>query len=92
MIDVTRIAAELPNVTGYIYPNEYELHWGILIVVYPYLTGLGCRCLYSRFPRTGVQRKSAPTGLSAFALDGAFLPVGGAATVAGSSGTPGTIL
>jgi len=40
MIDVTRIAAELPNVTGYIYPNEYELHWGILIVVYPYLTGL----------------------------------------------------
>jgi predicted membrane protein len=40
MIDVTRLAAELPNVTGYIYPNEYELHWGILIVVYPYLTGL----------------------------------------------------
>ena len=25
---------------GYIYPNEYELQWGLLIVVYPYLTGL----------------------------------------------------
>ncbi len=26
--------------TGYIYPNELELQWGLLIVVYPYLTGL----------------------------------------------------
>jgi len=25
---------------GYAYPNEFELHWGLLIVVYPYLTGL----------------------------------------------------
>ncbi|OGC86241.1 MAG: polysulfide reductase, partial [candidate division Zixibacteria bacterium RBG_19FT_COMBO_42_43] len=25
---------------GYIYPNEIEIHWSILIVVYPYLTGL----------------------------------------------------
>ncbi len=25
---------------GYIYPNEFELHWGILIVLYPYITGL----------------------------------------------------
>ncbi|MEK7668649.1 MAG: NrfD/PsrC family molybdoenzyme membrane anchor subunit [Gemmatimonadota bacterium] len=25
---------------GYIYPNEFELQWGLLIVVYPYLTGL----------------------------------------------------
>ena len=28
------------QVTGYIYPNEVELHWGLLVVVYPYLTGL----------------------------------------------------
>lgn len=26
--------------TGFMYPNEYELHWSILIVIYPYLTGL----------------------------------------------------
>ncbi len=28
------------QITGYIYPNEIELHWRILIVIYPYLTGL----------------------------------------------------
>jgi Ni/Fe-hydrogenase subunit HybB-like protein len=27
-------------VQGYIYPNEYELQWGLLIVLYPYITGL----------------------------------------------------
>jgi Ni/Fe-hydrogenase subunit HybB-like protein len=33
--------AELLNqITGYIYPNEIEIHWSILIVVYPYVTGL----------------------------------------------------
>ena len=30
----------LKQVTGFIYPNEVEIHWSILIVVYPYLTGL----------------------------------------------------
>ncbi len=30
----------LPQVTGYIYPNEIEVHWGLLIVVYPYITGI----------------------------------------------------
>lgn len=27
-------------VTGFIYPNEVQIHWSILIVVYPYITGL----------------------------------------------------
>ncbi len=30
----------LRQVTGFIYPNEVEIHWSILIVVYPYITGL----------------------------------------------------
>jgi Ni/Fe-hydrogenase subunit HybB-like protein len=30
----------LSKVEGYIYPNEIELQWGILIVLYPYITGL----------------------------------------------------
>ena len=30
----------LEEVTGFIYPNEIEIHWSILIVVYPYITGL----------------------------------------------------
>ncbi|MCX6258545.1 MAG: polysulfide reductase NrfD [Bacteroidia bacterium] len=30
----------LPKVQGYIYPNEVDLNWSILIVLYPYITGL----------------------------------------------------
>jgi Ni/Fe-hydrogenase subunit HybB-like protein len=30
----------LPGVEGFMYPNELELQWSILIVLYPYLTGL----------------------------------------------------
>ena len=30
----------LKQVDGYIYPNEIELNWSILIVLYPYITGL----------------------------------------------------
>jgi predicted membrane protein len=30
----------MQEITGYIYPNEFELHWELLIVIYPYLTGL----------------------------------------------------
>jgi Ni/Fe-hydrogenase subunit HybB-like protein len=37
---IEHLAPLLKQVTGYIYPNEIELHWGLLIVVYPYLTGL----------------------------------------------------
>ncbi len=28
------------EIQGFIYPNEIELHWSILVVVYPYITGL----------------------------------------------------
>ena len=41
MEDLLRQLAEaLKHVTGFIYPNEIELHWGILIVLYPFITGL----------------------------------------------------
>jgi len=30
----------IPQIQGYIYPNEIEIHWGLLIVVYPYITGV----------------------------------------------------
>ncbi len=30
----------LPAVQGFMYPNEVELQWGILIVLYPFITGL----------------------------------------------------
>jgi predicted membrane protein len=30
----------LANAQGYIFPNEIDLQWGILIVIYPFITGL----------------------------------------------------
>ncbi len=30
----------LTQISGYIFPNEIELHWGLLVVIYPYITGL----------------------------------------------------
>jgi Ni/Fe-hydrogenase subunit HybB-like protein len=30
----------LSQISGFIYPNEIELHWALLVVVYPYVTGL----------------------------------------------------
>jgi Ni/Fe-hydrogenase subunit HybB-like protein len=37
---VEHLSPLLSEITGYIYPNEIELHWGLLVVIYPYLTGL----------------------------------------------------
>ncbi|MEX0326903.1 MAG: NrfD/PsrC family molybdoenzyme membrane anchor subunit [Puniceicoccaceae bacterium] len=35
-----RLTQLLSEIGGYIYPNEIEIHWGLLIVIYPYITGL----------------------------------------------------
>ncbi len=37
---IAHLTPILKEITGYIYPNEIELHWGLLVVIYPYLTGL----------------------------------------------------
>ena len=37
---IEQLQRNLSQIIGYIYPNEIELHWGILIVAYPYITGL----------------------------------------------------
>ena len=37
--ETTRALADLlQQVSGFIYPNEIEIHWSILIVVYPNIT------------------------------------------------------
>jgi Ni/Fe-hydrogenase subunit HybB-like protein len=38
--EAARLSEMMAQVTGFIYPNEIEIHWSILIVVYPYITGL----------------------------------------------------
>jgi Ni/Fe-hydrogenase subunit HybB-like protein len=35
-----QLAQNLRQVQGFIYPNEVELHWALLVVIYPYVTGL----------------------------------------------------
>src|SRR5579871_4515377 len=30
----------VPGIDGFMYPNEVELQWSVLIVLYPYITGL----------------------------------------------------
>lgn len=37
---IVHLTDALDKVMGYIYPNELELQWSILIVMYPYVTGL----------------------------------------------------
>jgi len=34
------VGSTIPGVDGYMYPNEMELQWGLLIVLYPFITGL----------------------------------------------------
>ncbi len=34
------LESNLNQISGFIYPNEVELHWGLLVVLYPYITGL----------------------------------------------------
>ena len=38
--EIARLYETLKLVVGFIYPNEVELGWNLLIVVYPYITGL----------------------------------------------------
>jgi Ni/Fe-hydrogenase subunit HybB-like protein len=35
-----RLESLMGQVSGFIYPNEIELQWSLLIVIYPYVTGL----------------------------------------------------
>src|SRR5579859_6303408 len=38
--DEWRQVSDMPGVEGFMYPNEIELQWSVLIVLYPFLTGL----------------------------------------------------
>ncbi len=48
---------EAASFTGYVYPNETVFPWGVLIVIYPYLTGLvaGAFTISSLYQVFGVQ-------------------------------------
>jgi len=73
------------GVEGFMYPNEYGLQWSVLIVLYPFITGLvaGAFILASlvRIFRSN-HRANLPPG----AAHRAFVPVGCAVAVAVTSG------
>ena len=29
-----------PELTGFLFPNDVHIHWSLMIVMYPYITGL----------------------------------------------------
>ena len=29
----------MPEITGYAFPNDIHVHWSLMIVMYPYITG-----------------------------------------------------
>jgi Ni/Fe-hydrogenase subunit HybB-like protein len=39
-MEINNLYDALRSIQGFIYPNEIELRWSILIVLYPYITGL----------------------------------------------------
>ncbi len=40
MSHAEKFAELAKQISGFIYPNEIEVHWSVLIVLYPYITGL----------------------------------------------------
>jgi Ni/Fe-hydrogenase subunit HybB-like protein len=52
------IFAYVAPYVGYVYPNETDIPWTVLVVVYPYLTGLvaGAFTVSSLYQVFGMQR------------------------------------
>jgi len=89
---VQHLTPLLKEVSGYIYPNEIELHWGLLIVIYPYLTGLVAeRSSWRPLVKSFNVKELQPTYRMAL-LHGPGVPAGGAPAAAGALGAPGALV
>ena len=67
-----------PELTGYLFPNDVHIHWSLMIVLYPYITGLVAGAfivssLYHVFGREELR----PIGRFALATSLCFLAVAG---------------
>ena len=82
----------MPGVDGYMYPNEMELQWSVLIVLYPFITGLvaGAFILASLERVFNVQVGQAD--LPAGAAHRARLPARGAAAAAAAPRPPRAVV
>lgn len=62
MPDYTHLNEALKHVVGYIYPNDIEAHWSILIVLYPVsLDWWRVPLFWLRFERVFNVREVRPT-------------------------------
>src|SRR4026208_1656334 len=97
----------LHGIEGYMYPNEIELQWSVLIVLYPFITGLvaGAFILASlervlrveagrptHRPRARAPRGRGPPPLPPRPAHRARLPARGPAAPAAPSRTPGALV
>ena len=80
------------GVNGYMYPNEISLYWSVLIVLYPYITGLVAGAfILASLVRIFQVKAVAPTYRLALLTALAFLIVA-PLPVAAAPRPPGTIL
>ena len=80
--DVMEMGALLHGVEGYMYPNEMELQWSILIVLYPFITGLVAGAFILASLERVFNVEAVQADLPAGAADRARVPAGGAAAAA----------
>ena len=82
----------IAGVDGFMYPNEVELQWSVLIVLYPYITGLVAGAfILASLERVFKVDAVRPTYRLALLTALAFLLVAPAA-LATSSGAPGALV
>ena len=83
----------LSQVDGYIYPNEIDLHWGLMIVLYPYITGLVAGAfILASLERVFHVKVLKPTYGLALLTALAFLLVAGVGQAQGRKGEPKSII
>ena len=65
-----------PELTGYLFPNDVHIHWSLMIVMYPYVTGLVAGAfLVSSFYHVFGREEFKPLGRFALATAFCFLAV-----------------
>jgi len=77
----------IPGVNGFMYPNEVELQWSVLIVLYPYITGLVAGAFILASLERVFKVEAVAAHLPAGPADRAGLPAGRPAALAASPGT-----
>ena len=72
----------MSGVEGFMYPNEVALYWSVLIVLYPYITGLVAGAFILASLERVFRVEAVEAHLPAGAADGAGVSAGRAAAAA----------